>query len=161
MSTDTPSHKYEVRCQWSGSTIIGYEAYERAHVASAPPVTQQLELSSDAAFQGNPSLLNPEQLVVLAASSCQLLSFLAVAARARVDVLHYDDQAIGVMPEKDLPMRLTSISLRPTIRVGAGTSVAQVQHLVEIAHRECYVANSLRTEISITPNIIVDAPSVL
>jgi organic hydroperoxide reductase OsmC/OhrA len=115
-----------------------------------------LDLSSDPVFRGDSTLLNPEQLVVLAASSCQLLSFLAVAARARVDVLHYNDEAIGVMPEKDMPMRLTSISLRPTIRVASGTSVDQVLHLVEVAHRECYIANSLRTEISITPNIIVE-----
>ena len=150
------SHEYGVRCQWSGSTFVGYEGYERAHEASAPPATQQLELSSDPAFRGNPDLLNPEQLVVLAAASCQLLSFLAVAARARIDVIHYEDEAVGVMPEKDLPMRLTSISLRPTIRVAAGTSVDQVKHLVEIAHRECYVANSLRSEIVVTPTVIID-----
>jgi organic hydroperoxide reductase OsmC/OhrA len=157
MSKDNDhSHEYGVRCQWGGSTIVGYEGYERAHVASAPPATQQLELSSDPAFRGDPNLLNPEQLVVLAAASCQLLSFLAVAARARIDVIHYEDEAVGVMPEKDLPMRLTSISLRPTIRVAAGTSVDQVKHLVELAHRECYIANSLRTEIVITPTVIID-----
>jgi organic hydroperoxide reductase OsmC/OhrA len=150
------SHEYGVRCQWSGSTSVGYEEYERAHVASAPPATQQLELSSDPAFRGDPNLLNPEQLVVLAAASCQLLSFLAVAARARIDVIHYEDEAVGVMPEKEIPMRLTSISLRPTIRVAAGTSVDQVKHLVELAHRECYIANSLRTEIVITPTVIID-----
>jgi len=161
MSKVDPSHEYGVRCQWSGSTLVGYEEYERAHVASAPPAKQQLELSSDPAFRGDPSLLNPEQLVVLAASSCQLLSFLAVAARARVDVLHYDDEAVGVMPEKDLPMRLTSISLRPTIRVAAGTSVDRVKRLVEIAHRECYIANSLHTEIDIVPNVIIDASSAI
>jgi len=128
-------------------------------VASAPPATQQLELSSDPAFRDDPSLLNPEQLVVLAAASCQLSSFLAVAARARIDVLHYEDEAVRVMPEKDLPMRLISISPRPTIHVAAGTSVDRAKYLMEIAHRECYVANSLRTEIVITPNVIIDASS--
>ena len=130
-------------------------------MASAPPATQQLELSSDPAFRGDPSLLNPEQLVVLAAASCQLSSFLAVAARARIDVLHYEDEAVGVMAEKDLPMRLISISLRPTIQVAAGTSMDRVKYLMEIAHRECSVANSLRTEIVITPNVIIDASSVV
>jgi organic hydroperoxide reductase OsmC/OhrA len=153
------SHEYGVRCQWSGSTIVGYEGYERAHMASAPPATQQLELSSDPAFRGDPNLLNPEQLVVLAAASCQLLTFLYVAAQAHVDVIHYEDEAVGVMPEKDLPMRITSISLRPTIRVAPGTSVDQVKLLVEIAHRECFVANSLRTEIIITPTVIIDDKS--
>jgi len=77
-------------------------------------------------------------------------------------VLHYEDEAVGVMSDNDLPMRLTSISLRKTIRVAAGTSVDRVKHLVKVAHRECYIANSLRTEIVITPNgIIVDDSSII
>src|ERR1017187_7978686 len=130
MSKDNDhSHEYGVRCQWGGSTIVGYEGYERAHVASAPPATQQLDLSSDPALRGDPNLVNPEQLVVLAAASCQLLSFLAVAARARINVLAYEDHAVGVMPEAVTPTRITSISLRPTIWVAAGPSADRVRHL--------------------------------
>jgi organic hydroperoxide reductase OsmC/OhrA len=100
--------------------------------------------------------LNPEQLVVLAAASCQLLSFLAVAARARIDVRRYEDEGEGTMPEDDLPTRLTSILLRPTIWVAPGPSAERVAHLVEVAHRECYVANSLRTAIRVEPTIIIE-----
>jgi organic hydroperoxide reductase OsmC/OhrA len=150
------SHVYKVRGQWSGSTGTGYEAYDRTHTLAAPPASPRLQLSADPAFGGDPNLLNPEQLVVLAAASCQLLSFLAVASRARVDVRGYDDEAEGVMPEDDPPMRLTSISLRPTIRVAAGTSEERVRHLVEVAHRECYIANSLRTEVRVEPTVIIE-----
>jgi organic hydroperoxide reductase OsmC/OhrA len=150
------SHRYDVRCHWSGSTGGGYEAYSRAHTASAPPARADLALSSDPHFLGDPDLLNPEQLVVLAAASCQLLSFLAVAARARIDVLGYVDDGVGVMTEGDPPVQLTSISLRPTIRVAPGTSEDRVKHLVEVAHRECYVANSLRTPVIIDATIVVD-----
>jgi organic hydroperoxide reductase OsmC/OhrA len=101
-------------------------------------------------------LLNPEQLVVAAAASCQLLSFLAVAARARIDVRDYDDEAEGVMPEDDPPTRLTLLVLRPTIRVAPGTSEERVNRLIEIAHRECYITNSLRTEIWVEPTVVVD-----
>ena len=52
---------------------------------------------------------------MLAAASCQLLSFLAVAARARIDVLDYRDEAAGEMPED----ALTQITLRPQITVAA------------------------------------------
>jgi organic hydroperoxide reductase OsmC/OhrA len=153
---DSESHRYEVRCDWSGSTGVGYEEYSRAHTASAPPALPDLRLSSDPHFRGDPSLLNPEQLVVLAAASCQLLSFLAVAARAKIDVLGYVDDGVGVMAQDDPPMRLTSISLRPTIRVARGTSEDRVKHLVEVAHRECYVANSLRTQVDIEATVVVD-----
>jgi organic hydroperoxide reductase OsmC/OhrA len=152
---DGRTHRYRARCQWSGSTAGGYEAYDRSHSAVAPP-SVGLALSGDEAFGGDRRLLNPEQLLVLAAASCQLLSFLAVAARARLDVRGYEDEAEGMMPEADLPMRLTSIVLRPTIRVAPGATVDRVEHLVEVAHRECFVANSLNTRIDVLPTVVID-----
>jgi organic hydroperoxide reductase OsmC/OhrA len=149
------THRFSVHCSWSGSTGAGYEAYDRAHEASTSPTTTRLRLSADAAFLGDPTLLNPEQLVVLAAASCQLLSFLAVAARARLDVVGYDDDATGEMPEDDRPVRLTQIVLRPRITMGAPVDADRVRHLVEVAHRECYVANSLRTDVVVEPAIIL------
>ena len=94
-------HAYRARCSWSGSTGEGYEQYRREHVGSAPPAGDSLLLSADPAFRGQAEHLNPEQLVALAAASCQLLSFLSVAARARLDVVAYEDDAEGVMPEGD------------------------------------------------------------
>lgn len=149
------THHYRVTCHWAGSTGGGYEAYAREHQAAAPPADAALTLTSDPAFRGDPRHLNPEQLVVLAASSCQLLSFLAVAARARLEVVGYDDEAEGVMPEDDPPARLTRIVLRPTIRLGGQPSEERVRHLVEVAHRECFIANSLRTEIVVEPTIVL------
>ena len=96
--------------------------------------------------------MNPEQLLLLAAVSCQLLSFLAVAARARVDVLEYDDAAEGEMDLDDRPARITRIKLRPRVVV-AGATRERVAHLVEVAHRECFIANSLRSEMTIEPVI--------
>jgi organic hydroperoxide reductase OsmC/OhrA len=152
---DKRRHAYEVHCHWTGSTGLGYEQYDRTHLASAPPASPALTLSADRVFGGDPNLLNPEQLLVLAAMSCQLLSFLAVAARAHIDVLEYDDVGEGVMLEDDVPVRITEINLRPVIRLGSGPTEERILHLVEVAHDECYIANSLRTRISIEPRIII------
>ena len=148
-------HRYTASCAWQGSTAAGYDAYPRTHEAKAPPAPATLQLSSDPAFRGDPALLNPEQLLVLAASSCQLLSFLAVAARARIDVIEYRDEAEGEMPEDDPPMRITRITLRPQIVVWEDVSEARVRHLVEVAHRECFIANSLTTEVVVEPDISI------
>jgi len=146
-------HRYTATCAWHGSTAAGYDDYERTHEAKAPPAPAALQLSSDPAFRGDPGLLNPEQLLVLAASSCQLLSFLAVAARARVDVIEYRDDAEGEMREDDPPMRITRITLRPQIVVREDVSEARVRHLLEVAHRECFIASSLKTEVLVEPEI--------
>jgi organic hydroperoxide reductase OsmC/OhrA len=148
-------HRYTASCAWRGSTAAGYDAYERTHEAKAPPAPAMLQLSSDLAFRGDPALLNPEQLLVLAAASCQLLSFLAVAARARIDVIEYRDDAEGEMPEDDPPMRITRITLRPQIVVREDASEGRVRHLVEVAHRECFIANSLTTELVVEPDISI------
>jgi organic hydroperoxide reductase OsmC/OhrA len=156
-------HEYHVTCAWQGSTGVGYEGYDRTHTAAAPPAADPLAVSADAAFRGDPARWNPEQLFVLAASSCQLLSFLAVAARARLDVIGYDDDAVGVMPEDDQPVRVTRIVLRPRITVRAGDRYAgradalteRVRHCCEVAHRECYIANSVTTAIVIEPAVVV------
>jgi organic hydroperoxide reductase OsmC/OhrA len=150
------THRYAVHCSWSGSTGAGYETYDRAHAGSTTPgaPATSLKLSADPAFRGDPTRLNPEQLLVLAAASCQLLSFLAVAARARLDVVGYDDDATGEMPEDDPPVRITRIVLRPRITTRGPVKEDRVRHLVAVAHRECYIANSLRTDIVIEPTII-------
>ena len=155
MSDPARVHRYTASCAWQGSTAAGYDAYRRAHEAKASPAPGTLDLSSDPAFRGDPALLNPEQLLVLAAASCQLLSFLAVAARARIDVIEYRDDAEGEMPEDDPPMRITRVTLRPRITIRGAADDDRVRHLVEVAHRECFIANSLTTEVFVEPAISI------
>jgi organic hydroperoxide reductase OsmC/OhrA len=157
-ATSKHVHRYQARCSWKGTTGDGYETYERTHLASAPPASSTLILSADPAFRGDANRLNPEQLLIIAASSCQLLSFLAVAARARVEILEYHDEAEAEMPEDDLPVRITRIRLRPHIVAGPNNNEARIRQLVEIAHNECYIANSLKCQISVVPIIEVRNP---
>lgn len=147
-----PTHRYLAGVTWSGSTADGYDTYARAHEGRCSDADTELALSSDPAFGGDATKLNPEQLLVLAASSCQLLSFLAVAARARIDVVAYEDDAEGVMPESERPLRITKIVLRPHITVrGDAPDDARLLKLVETAHRHCFIANSLTTAIALEP----------
>ena len=148
-------HRYRARCSWEGSTGGGYHDYDRTHRAWSPPADGELRLSADPAFRGDGALLNPEQLVVLAAASCQLLSFLASAALNRVDVREYEDEAEAVMPEEDKPERITTISLRPRIVVAPGTDPSLVFRLIDEAHHGCYVANTLNCDVRIEPEVIV------
>lgn len=140
-------HRYTAQVAWTGSTAAGYDGYSREHVMRAADA--EVRMSSDPHFRGDGQLLNPEQLIVAAASSCQLLEFLALAAKARVEVLEYTDEAEATMDESDEPARIQRIVLRPRIRVGDGASEHKVQRLVHLAHDYCYVANSLRSEIAV------------
>ncbi len=149
------THTYRAELRWRGSTAVGYDDYDRSHrVAIAG---DELRLSSDPAFLGDAKRANPEQLLLAAASSCQLLSFLAFAARSRIDVLAYSDDAEAKMPEEVKPMRITEIILRPRIVVAAGADLDRIRRLVDRAHEACFVANTLNAELRLEPTIEVGA----
>lgn len=146
-------HRFRAALQWEGSTGVGYEHYGRAHHVECEPATMPLAVSADSSFKGDPSLLNPEQLLVAAVASCQLLSFLAVAARARIDVVAYTDRAEAEMPERRGSTSIERIVLRPMITIVEGPSLAKVERLVDVAHRECFIANTLRIDPVVEPSI--------
>ena len=153
------THTYETRIVWEGSTAEGYRVYPRTHTGVTVPATQELALSADPAFRGSRELLNPEQLLVMAASSCQLLSFLAVAARQGVTVLGYTDEARGWMDVADKPVRVGRIRLSPVIEVEAGLDPAEAVRMSEQAHEECFIANSLSTTIELDVTVVTRQPA--
>lgn len=140
--------RYTAHVHWTGSTGLGYDGYDRTHTASAPPAEAEIAMTTGYA-KGDPRLHNPEQLVVMAASSCQMLWFLHLAAKARIDVVEYVDEAVGEMPES----QFSRIVLRPRIVVASGAAEGQVWRLVELAHQECNIAKSLIAEVVIEPQI--------
>lgn len=144
--------RYETHLQWTGSTGLGWESYDRAHTALAPPAEQEIGLTTGES-KGDPAVLNPEQLLVMAASSCQMLMFLHLASKARLDVVTYEDHASGLMPADD--GWITEITLRPRIVVAGEASEERLHQLVETAHEHCYIANSLRSEMRIEATLEV------
>ncbi|MFE2375296.1 OsmC family protein [Streptomyces sp. NPDC059398] len=148
------THTYRTQLHWDGSTAAGIRAYTRDHTASAAPATARVDLSADPAFRGDAGRLNPEQLVVMAASSCQMLSFLGAAARAGVDVLAYDDEATSHLDVTTGPARLAAIQLHATVRTAPGTDEATVHRLADQAHRDCYIANSLAVPVRVSTRVV-------
>lgn len=150
------AHRYAATLAWAGSTGAGYDAYDRGHDIAVGG--HAWRGSADVAFRGDPALTNPEELLVAAASACQLLSFLAVAARARIDVVHYRDDATGIMPDDNQPRWVTRIDLRPAITVrdpDGRVTPERIHHLSEVGHRECFIAASLRSEIVVSPTVTI------
>ena len=152
---DRIDHIYNVTCSWRGSTGAGYEQYSRSHTLTAPPAEASVPLSSDPTFRGDPALLNPEQLLVMAVSSCQMLTFLAVAAKRRINVVEYEDRAEALMPDNDKPVRITRILLKPRIVINGPVDPGTVESLVKLAHGHCFIANSIKSDIRIEPEIVI------
>ena len=104
--------------------------------------------------KGDPAILNPEQLLLMAASSCQMLWFLHLAAKARIDVVAYEDDASALMPEDEEPARITEVTLRPRITVNGDATEERVGKLVHTAHEHCFIANTLSCSMSVEPTVV-------
>lgn len=94
--------------------------------------------------------VDPEEAFVASLSSCHMLVFLGIAAKRRFTVDSYADKAIGVM-EKNAEGRLaiTQVTLRPTVTFSGERQPTreQLETMHHQAHRDCFIANSVRTEV--------------
>jgi organic hydroperoxide reductase OsmC/OhrA len=114
---------------------------------------QAISGSAAPEYRGNPELMNPEEALVGALSSCHMLTFLAIAARKGLVVDAYDDDASGTLgPNEDRKLAMTEVTLRPRVVFsGREPSREELGKLHESAHRACFIANSVRTRITIEP----------
>ena len=147
------AHTYPFSITWSGDT--GAESYSRNAVAEAPGKVS-LPLSSAAEYAGSAERWNPEDLLGAALANCHMLTFLALAAKTRTAVLRYEDHAESVLDTVDKVTWISEIHLRPTITVAKGTDPAKVKELFEKAHKYCFVANSIKSKVTMDP-VVVEA----
>lgn len=99
----------------------------------------------------DPAGVDPEEMLVAALSNCHMLTFLHKARLAGFVLTHYADQAEGVM-EDIAPgrMAVTKVWLRPAITwAGPAPTAEQLADLHHAAHEECFIANSVKTEVII------------
>ena len=134
------------------SADFTWQTYNRAHEWRFTATT--VPASATKEFRGDESRVNPEEALVAALSACHMLTFLAVAAKRKLSLDSYEDDAIGVL-EKNAAGKLaiTRVTLRPKIVWSAGVSVSadDLAKLHHDAHEGCFIANSVTTEVTVTP----------
>jgi organic hydroperoxide reductase OsmC/OhrA len=98
----------------------------------------------------DPRRVDPEEAFVAAISSCHMLTFLHLAARAGLIIDSYQDSPVGVLADDGSGLRaMVSVTLRPVIDLDPPIPQAQLDDLHAQAHELCFLARSIRTEISI------------
>jgi organic hydroperoxide reductase OsmC/OhrA len=135
--------------------------YSRAHTltfdggivvaGSSSPSIVHLPLSVEAA-------VDPEEMFIASLSACHMLWFLDLARHAGADVASYTDQAEGELT-RDAEGRswVSRVTLRPDVRFADPVAPARLEHLHHQAHAACFIANSVKTVISIEP-VLNDNP---
>ena len=102
----------------------------------------------------DPAGVDPEEAYVAAIASCHMMSFLYVAMRAGFVVERYEDDAVGAMRKNEHgAIWVGAVTLRPRIDFGGGPrpTPAEVEQLHHRAHEQCFIANSVKTEITVEP----------
>lgn len=147
--------KYYAQVQWTRSQDEAFtdNQYSRGHTwrfdgglrvpASSSPEVVPLPYSVD-------SNVDPEEALVAALSSCHMLFFLSIAAKKKYVIDSYSDDAYGIMETNALgKIAMTRVVLRPQV-VFSGDRTPSREQLIKmhhLSHEQCYIANSVNTEV--------------
>ena len=141
-----------IELEWTRNTAeLKPGAYANAH---------RIDYNSDTAVMvdaapdwgGNPNHTNPEQALAAALSSCHMMTFLALAAKAGWPVASYHDQATAELGKNAKgQMSVTRIDLYPQVHFDEGFEVdaAELDKMQQRAHRYCFIANTLADDVAI------------
>ena len=133
-------HRYRRQHEWrfdGGAVVSG----------SSSPQVVPLPMS-------NASAVDPEEAFVASLSSCHLLWFLDIACRAGWVVDDYHDEASGVLARNaGGRAAMTVVTLRPQVRFAGDhqPDAAEIHRLHEQAHADCFIANSVKTDVRCEP----------
>jgi organic hydroperoxide reductase OsmC/OhrA len=136
---------YYAKLAWSGGALGPTKSVEtysrefRAEIDGKPP----LRGSADPAFHGDPTLYNPEDLLVSALSACHMLSYLAVCAHAGIVVMSYEDSAVGTLARRDGRVKFIDVLLHPKVVLAPESDIEKARALHEKAHNICVIVNSV------------------
>jgi organic hydroperoxide reductase OsmC/OhrA len=126
-------------------------AYSNAHTVQ---YSDRYDLPVDAApdWGGDPVNTNPEQALAAALSSCHMMTFLALAAKAGWPVASYHDHAVAHLGKNPKgQMSVTQIDLHPVVRFDTSFTVddEKLAEMQDRAHRYCFIANTLADSVKI------------
>ena len=118
----------------------------------------QFQLVTDAApdWGGDVANTNPEQALAASISSCHMMTFLALAAKAKWPVSSYDDKAEAFLGKNSKgQMAVTKIRLNPSIQFSDGFTISEqeMNEMHDRSHRYCFIANSLSAEVEFEVNL--------
>jgi organic hydroperoxide reductase OsmC/OhrA len=144
--------EHNARVTWKRATEgFGYEEYNRGHEWRFEG-GEVVRASSAPQFRGDPERVDPEAAFAAALSSCHMLTFLAVAARRRLVVDSYEDEATAFLEKgENGKLQITRVVLRPRVAFSGEKrpDAAALAQLHERAHAECFLANSVKTAVSV------------
>ncbi len=140
-------HQYEVNLQWN---------HDRKGTLSSPELPQQIEVVTPPDFyKGIPGFWSPEHLFVASIVSCFMTTFLSIAENSKLEYTDLRIQASGVVDKVEGKFQVTEITLKPTATIPSNMSTEKATRVIEMAEKNCLIANSVKTIIQLQSKVIV------
>ena len=142
--------QHNAKIQWNrNGQNFTYKEYPRDHVWTFEGGTT-VAASASPVYLGTPGNVDPEEAFVASLSACHMLTLLALAAERRFVIDSYEDEAYGTLEKnEDGRLAMTRIVLRPRIEFSGDVvpSPEDIATLHDQAHRYCFIANSVNSEV--------------
>jgi peroxiredoxin-like protein len=146
------THYYDTEVGWMG----GRRGYLRS--SAELPV---LEVASPPEFQGQPHTWTPEHLFVGSVNSCFMATFVAIAELSKLEVVSFTSSAVGKLEKRERSgYWITEIVLKPHLVIKHEYDAERAQRLLEKAEKNCFISNSILTEVKLEPTIEFEEVSV-
>jgi organic hydroperoxide reductase OsmC/OhrA len=141
------AHQYDTAVEWTA---------DREGVLTAPN-RPPIRIGAPPEFAGPNDAWSPEQLCVAAVNACVMATFLAIAANSKLALRRYSASATGTLGKVEGrgPV-ITRVVVRPRVTVGPDVDRGRVERILKMAEKNCYISNSLQSEVLLEPDIVVE-----
>lgn len=146
--------EHTVNILWKNeSEDFSYKNYDRTHSWKFEGGIV-VKASAAPEYLGKKEFVNPEEAFAASLASCHMLTFLAIASMKKFSIEIYEDKVVAILDKNEKSrMAVTKLYLRPKITF-TGNNVpdkAIINEMHHRAHTECFISNSVLTEIIIEP----------
>lgn len=150
------NENFNINLDWERKTSdFSYENFDRSHQIKLSPQVS-IKASASPSYLGDANFPNPEKNLTAAVSSCFFLTFLAIASKSGYQIDKYHDEAHAELSKNENGVFFVSkVTLNPNIAF-SGEKIPdedKFERLKQKAHRNCFIANSIKGEIIINGKI--------
>ncbi len=121
------------------------------------PNRPDIRVSAPPEFKGPEGHWSPEHLYVAAVETCLMLTFLALARSRRLEVEAYSSRAEGLLEPVHGKLVISKVTVRPSITIRSADDREKAQGIVDRMEADCFISNSIDSEVVIEPEIVVSS----
>jgi organic hydroperoxide reductase OsmC/OhrA len=142
------SFRYRAKTTWKSARRGVLSAAEKPNIAVGSPPE----------FKGEPDIWAPEELLVGSLNTCMMLTFLTLAQTQGLTLVGYESDAEGLLENVEGKFHITEVAVRPHVTLKSEAELASARKTMESVEAHCFIANSIKARITLTPEFVV-APS--